>query len=81
MRGSEPALEPETTCIRAVEQYHGDPSYVSVTSRLKAGFPNCADKLRLVATDPAASSVFYQSTIDAVLPCVLRLGASDGDGV
>ncbi|CAN0249308.1 unnamed protein product, partial [Ectocarpus fasciculatus] len=53
---------------------------LDVTSRLKANFPAYADKLRLVANDPVASADFFHATIDAVLMCLLRFGACDGDG-
>lgn len=52
---------------------------LEVTSRLKANFPTYADKLRLVANDPVASADFFHATIDAVLTCLLRFGACDGD--
>ena len=50
---------------------------LDVTSRLKADY---ADKLRLVAADPVASALFFHATIDAVVSCLLRFGATDGDG-
>ncbi|CAB1107609.1 unnamed protein product [Ectocarpus sp. CCAP 1310/34] len=53
---------------------------LDVTSRLKADFPAYADKLRFVANDPVASADFFHATIDAVLTCLLRFGACDGDG-
>lgn len=53
---------------------------LDVTSRLKADFPDYVEKLRLVARDPVASALFYHAMIDAVLSCLLRFGASDGDG-
>lgn len=53
---------------------------IDVTSNLKSGFPDYVDKLRLVATDPVASAEFFHNTIDAVLTCLLRFGASDEDG-
>ncbi|CAN0546080.1 unnamed protein product, partial [Ectocarpus sp. 8 AP-2014] len=53
---------------------------LDITSRLKTGFPAYADKLRLVANDPVASAEFFHATIDAVLTCLLRFGACDGDG-
>ncbi|CAN0317457.1 unnamed protein product, partial [Scytosiphon promiscuus] len=53
---------------------------LDVTSRLKTDFPDYAEKLRLVARDPVASALFYHAMIDAVLTCLFRFGASDGDG-
>ena len=43
-------------------------------------FPDYADKLRLVAADPVSSALFYHAMIDAVVSCLLRFGATDGDG-
>ncbi|CAN0223398.1 unnamed protein product, partial [Scytosiphon promiscuus] len=54
--------------------------HLDVTSRLKNDFPDYAEKLRLVARDPVASALFYHAMIEAVVSCLLRFGASDGDG-
>ncbi|CAB1112810.1 unnamed protein product [Ectocarpus sp. CCAP 1310/34] len=53
---------------------------IDVTSKLKSDFPDYTEKLRLVASDPVASAQFYHNTIQGVLTCLLRFGASDGDG-
>lgn len=53
---------------------------IDVTSKLKSDFPDYPEKLRLVASDPVASAEFYHNTIQGVLTCLLRFGASDGDG-
>lgn len=53
---------------------------IDVTSKLKSDFPDYTEKLRLVASDPVASVQFYLNTIQGVLTCLLRFGASDGDG-
>ncbi|CBJ31141.1 conserved unknown protein [Ectocarpus siliculosus] len=53
---------------------------IDVSSKLKVNFPDYVDKLRLVANDPVASVDFFHNTIDGVLSCLLRFGASDGDG-
>ncbi|CAB1108241.1 unnamed protein product [Ectocarpus sp. CCAP 1310/34] len=37
-------------------------------------------RLRLVASDPVASALLYHSVTDAVLTCLLRFDARDGDG-
>ena len=53
---------------------------VDVTSRLKADFPDYAKRLQVVATNHVASAFFYHSVTEAVLKCLLRFGAKDGDG-
>lgn len=53
---------------------------IDVTIKLKSDFPDFAERLRLVAFDPVASVDFDHTTIDGVLRCLLRFGASDGDG-
>ncbi|CAN0217243.1 unnamed protein product [Scytosiphon promiscuus] len=53
---------------------------LDVTSKLKEGFPDYAEKLRLVSNDSVASAEFFHTTIQAVLMCLLRFRASDGDG-
>ena len=53
---------------------------IYVTSRLKADYPDYPERLRLVAGNHVASAFFYHSVIEAVLTCLLRFGAADGDG-
>ena len=53
---------------------------IDVTSRLKADYPDYPERLRLVAGNHVASAFFYHSVIEAVLTCLLRFGAADGDG-
>lgn len=53
---------------------------VDVTSRLKADYPDYAKRLQTVASDHVASAFFYHSITEAVLKCLLRFGANDGDG-
>lgn len=53
---------------------------IDATSRLKADYPDYANRLRLVASDPVASALLNHSVTDAVLRCLLQSGAADGDG-
>lgn len=53
---------------------------IDATSRLKADYPDYPERLRLIASDHVASAFFYHSTTKAVLKCLLRFGANDGDG-
>eukprot|EP00903_Cladosiphon_okamuranus_P018114 g16669.t1 len=53
---------------------------LDVTSRLKAAYPDYAKRLQLVAANHVASAFFYHAVTEAVLKCLLRFGAKDGDG-
>eukprot|EP00903_Cladosiphon_okamuranus_P013925 g12952.t1 len=53
---------------------------VDVTSQLNAAYPDYAKRLQLVAANHVASAFFYHAVTEAVLKCLLRFGAKDGDG-
>ncbi|CAN0265693.1 unnamed protein product, partial [Scytosiphon promiscuus] len=53
---------------------------LDVCSRLKTDLPAYVDRLQKIAADPVASADFFHIMIDAVMTCLLRFGARDGDG-
>lgn len=45
-----------------------------------AEMPTWVERLVLIANDPLASARFFHETVEAILACLLRCGANDGDG-
>lgn len=53
---------------------------LDVGSRLQSDLPPYVERIRKIAEDPVACADFFHLTIDAVMTCLLRFGAKDGDG-
>lgn len=53
---------------------------LDISSRLKTDLPTYVERIQKIAEDPVASADFFHITIDAVMKCLLRFGAKDGDG-
>ncbi|CAN0473777.1 unnamed protein product, partial [Laminaria digitata] len=58
--------------------YAGHP--IDLASACHNETPNYIDRLRIVANDPVAAAAFVQETLQAVVDCLLRVGAKNGDG-
>ena len=53
---------------------------IDLASTCHKKMPDYMSRVKTVAADPVASATFFHETLQAVLNCLLRVGAADGDG-